>query len=323
MQESWVNGALIGHYEDLTGYTGVSVVIFPEGATGGCHVAGFASGTGELCSLSPFHVAPFVHGVCLTGGSAFGLDSARGVMDFLEEQGIGFPVGEVIVPLVPSVVIFDLLFGSSKARPGRSMGYNAAKLANFFEPAQGSIGCGTGATVGKALGMKRAMKSGVGISSRVIKGDAKVGVLAVVNAFGDIVDPGTKKVLAGLRNSEDSNLLSSTLCHMDEAMRMRFGPLTSTTLGVILTNTPLSKIEANKLAKQAEAAIFTTHSPAMTSFDGDVIFVFSTNKSRTNVYAEVLAVHIKEIFEEAVINAISLSEGFGLLPSCKDINSIS
>jgi len=218
-----VKGIKVGHATDLDALTGCTVILCEEGAVGGVEVRGSASGTRGIDALSPFHIvqkvdalSPFhivqkVHGILLTGGSSFGLDAAGGVMEYLEERGIGFEAGAVKVPIVAAAVIFDLGLGDPKRRPDRRMGYEASKRASDGEVAEGSVGAGTGATVGKLYELQRASKGGLGTASRRGPGRLVVGALAVVNSFGDVLDPVTGTLLAGLRDSPSGRRLTSTM----------------------------------------------------------------------------------------------------------------
>ena len=315
----WIDGALVGQAQDIEGKTGATVLLFPGGAVGGYYIGGFATGTRDLDALNPEHPAPLAHGIMLAGGSAYGLEAAAGVMDFLEEKGIGLPVAEALVPIVPAAIIFDLSFGSSRVRPDREMGYQAAANALQALPAQGSVGAGTGASVGKAFGMERAMKGGVGASCIALKEGGSIAAIACVNAFGDILDPKSGKTLAGLREASDSVKLVDTNLVLEEALMLSPWWPSSTTLGIVITDIPLSKVQAKRLAKQAFGAIHSTHRPAITHFDGDVVFVFSTQYDIPVPPPDLLALFAKEQLEQAIHNAVAKADGFGILPACRDL----
>ncbi len=210
-----IPGFRVGHAGDAAGCTGCTVILCPEGTTGGIDIRGSASGTRELDALSPLHLVPFVHAVLLAGGSAFGLDAAAGVMRFLEERGIGFDVQVTRVPIVPTAILFDLRLGNPKVRPGPEMAYAACGAAVEAPVREGSVGVGTGATIGKLFGLAQATKSGVGVAALRPGDDLQVGALAAVNAFGDVRDPSTGDVLAGARTAPDRR----ELVNMAEAMR--------------------------------------------------------------------------------------------------------
>ena len=200
-----IEGVYIGHASDFASLTGVTVILVPSGMTGGVVLNGFATSTRQVDALSPSHMVPKVHAICISGGSAFGLDAASGVMRHLEEIGSGFDVGVARVPIVPTAAIFDLRVGSSRKRPDHAMGYLACQQATNGEVAEGSVGAGTGATVGKFYGIAQAMKGGVGIAAEAGEDGLIVGALAVVNAFGDIRDPSTGKILAGARKERNGS----------------------------------------------------------------------------------------------------------------------
>jgi len=214
-----IPGIRVGHGTDETGCTGCTVVLCPDGTVGGVDIRGSASGTREFDALSPMHLVPHVHAVLLAGGSAFGLDAAGGVMRYLEEQGVGFDVQVTRVPIVPAAILFDLRLGDAFARPDAAMAYAACRQATPGPFAEGSVGAGTGATVGKLFGISRATKSGLGSAVMNLPGGLKVGSLAVVNAFGDVRDPATGILLAGARESPESRSLA------DSAAAMRRGVL--------------------------------------------------------------------------------------------------
>lgn len=295
--------------------TGVTALLFPQGARAGCFVGGFATGSRELDALKPEHPVPFVHGAMIAGGSAYGLEAARGVMDYLEEQGVGLSVAGTLVPIVPAAIIFDLSFGDPRARPKGDMGYQAACQAKAEPPSQGSVGAGTGATVGKAFGKERAMKGGVGVSFESLPEGGNIAAIACVNAFGDIVDPADGRTLAGLREAPDSLRLTNTAMVLKGALKGRPWDPSATTLGLVITDVPLSKVQAGRIARQAFGAIHTTHRPAISTFDGDIVFVFSTSRAPSGVPPDALAIDAKEHLTKAILNAVTQADGFGLLPS--------
>src|SRR5688572_23992426 len=200
-----ISGIQVGHVSDYEALTGCTVVVCAVGAVAGVAIGGSATGSEEFDLMSPLHVTPHIHAVCLAGGSAFGLEAASGVRRALEIKGIGYPTGHAKVPLVTGAILYDLGIGRSDVRPGREMGEAAVKVASADTVAEGCVGAGTGATIGKALGIKQAMKGGIGsCSAPVTSGSAKVAALAAVNAWGDVVDPNTRAVIAGTRTTADS-----------------------------------------------------------------------------------------------------------------------
>src|SRR5512136_3409328 len=201
-----VPGILVGHAQDETALTGCTVILCGKGAVGGVDQRGGAPGTREVDALHPMHLVTKVHGVVLAGGSAFGLEAATGVMRFLEERGVGFDTHIAKVPIVPAAILFDLGIGKPNVRPDAAMGYLACQNASTDPPAEGNVGAGTGATVGKILGPSQCMKSGIGTASMEIGAGVAVGAIAAVNAFGDVIDPTIGQIIAGAR-SKDMGLL--------------------------------------------------------------------------------------------------------------------
>ena len=313
-----IEGIRVGHYSDLEAITGCTVLLCEEGAVGGVDIRGSASGTRELDALNPLHLVDRVHGLVLAGGSAFGLDAAGGVMAYLEERGIGFDAGVARVPIVPAAILFDLRIGDSRVRPDRSMGYRACQAAVSGLVEEGSVGAGTGATVGKLMGIERAMKGGVGTSSVSLPGGIAVGALVVVNAFGDVIDPATGQILAGLRDSPNGTQLLDSAAQLLAGVRPRGYARESTTLVAVATNARLSKVEATKLAQQAQLGLARTIRPVHTTLDGDAIFVLATGRVAGDLNA--LGVAAAVAVAQAVVRAIKLATGFGGVPSYADLS---
>lgn len=264
-----VSGIKVGQITDREGLTGCTVILCPPGTTGGCEVRGGAPGTRETALLASEKTVSEVHAVLFTGGSAFGLAAADGVMQYLEEMGIGYETSWGKVPIVPSAVIFDLYSGNPKSRPDKTMGYQACVNATT-EVEEGSVGAGTGATVGKWAGPSFAMKGGVGTSSQSL-GKLVVGALAVVNSIGDVVDE-SGRVIAGARNSEG---------FLAEKIPFRLPPelqIGNTTLLCIATNAKLNKVEANILAQRSQNALALAIRPSHTSMDGDTVITLATHE---------------------------------------------
>ncbi len=270
-----IEGIKVGHAHDLSAATGCTVIIAPGGATVGVDVRGGAPGTRETDLLSPVNLVQKIHGILLTGGSAFGLDAAAGVMQYLEEHAIGFDVQVAKVPIVCGAALFDLMIGDPRIRPDKAMGYRACMNAGFASLEQGNVGAGTGATVGKIRGMGRAMKSGFGHFAFHI-GELKVGALVAVNCLGDVVDPQTGGKLAGLlsENLQSFDNTEETLISSYADIGNLFSG--NTTIGVVATNASLTKAQATKLASMAHNGYARTLRPAHTMFDGDTIFAMST-----------------------------------------------
>lgn len=283
-----MNGFLIGHADDQNARTGCTVFLCPKGAIAGVDVRGGAPGTRETALLDPRMTVERVHGVLLSGGSAFGLDAASGVMQYLEEQGIGFDVGVARVPIVPAAVLFDLAVGSSLVRPNANMGYQACENAKAETPKQGNFGAGAGATVGKEKGMNFAMKSGFGFSM-IQKDELFVAAGIAVNSFGEIYSP-TGIRIAGVR------------VHTDVQPDQRPFLGSNTTIGVILTNAVVTKAQANKLASVGHNGYARTIRPCHTPYDGDTLFTMSTAQVPVDFYR--LCKLTEEVVASAVINAV-------------------
>ncbi len=256
-----VPGIRVGHDTNLEAATGCTVVLCAHPAVGGVDVRGGAPATRETDVLRPMYMVEEVHGVLLTGGSAFGLDAASGVMRYLEEQGQGFDTGFARVPIVPAAAIFDLALGSARVRPDAEAGYRACQQASSEATLQGNIGAGTGATVGKLSGPAFMMKGGLGSASIQLDDELIVGAIVVVNAVGDVIDPHNQQVIAGARNSQGGTISGS--------------PFGNTTIAVIATNAALRKNEINKVAQMAHNGLALTLRPAHTMFDGDTVFALA------------------------------------------------
>ena len=286
----------VGHAQNLDSATGCTVVLCKEGATAGVDVRGGAPGTRETDLLNPVNMVQKIHAVMLAGGSAFGLDAAAGVMQYLEEKNIGFDVGVTRVPIVCGAVLFDLTIGDFKIRPDKDMGYAACVNATNQAFLQGNVGAGTGATVGKILGMDRSMKSGLGTYA-LQTGELKVGALVAVNCLGDVVDPETGRKLAGPLG-DDGRTLSDTESIMIQRYADRKNLFSgNTTIGVIVTNAAFDKAQATKLASMAHNGFARTMRPAHTMVDGDTIFALSNGSVAGLLAARVM--------ERAVVSAVT------------------
>lgn len=310
-----VKGIKVGHSDSLAGMTGCTVIICENGATGGVDVRGSAPGTRETDLFKADKMVDKVHAIVLSGGSAFGLDAASGVMKYLEEKDIGFDVGVTKVPIVASAVIFDLNIGDYRIRPDFKMGYEAAGKASDNEKAQGNVGCGMGATVGKVLGPFNAMKSGLG-SASIKSGDLIVSAIVAVNAFGDIYDHRTNKQIAGVYDYENNKLLNTIDIMNGE--RIDFGfPMKNTTIGVIATNAILNKAEGNKVAEMAHNGYARSINPVHTMLDGDTIFTMATNEVKSDV--NLVGTLAAEVMSRAITNGIVNAKGYEGLLSYNDI----
>lgn len=307
-----VPGVLVGHASDAGGQTGCTAVLFGRPAIVGVDVRGSSPGTRETDRLGPIGRVRETHAVLLTGGSAFGLAAADGVVRFLEERGVGLDVGVAKIPLVSAAVIFDLMAGSPGVRPDAAMGYKAASAATDGDFAQGSVGAGAGATVGKVSGLDRAMKGGLGSASVTLDGGLVVGALAVVNAFGDVRDY-EGRILAGPRQ-DDGTPGDSVELLMEAAARMRWGE--STTLVVVATNARLDKPQANKVAQMAHDGMARAVYPVHTSVDGDVVFAASVGAVEAS--PDVVGAWGADVTREAILRAVRRAKGVPGVPGLAD-----
>jgi len=317
-----VRGIQVGHAQDEEALTGCTVIICRKGAVAGVDVRGGAPGTRETDLLNPVNLVEKVHAIVLAGGSAFGLDAASGVMRYLEEEKIGFNTGVAKVPIVPAAILFDLNLGRADVRPDSAMGYRAAASASSDAPAQGNAGVGMGASVGKMFGLGLAMKAGVGTASMNIGGGVVVGALVAVNAWGDVIDPKTNQIIAGLRSGKVGPLrvgkkddFADTLSMMKSAPRrglLGLAARSNTVIGVVATNAKLTKAQATKVAQMAQDGIARTIRPAHTMLDGDVIFALSTGSRKADVSA--VGAFAAEVMAEAILQAVKMAKSVGELP---------
>jgi L-aminopeptidase/D-esterase-like protein len=305
-----VPGVLVGHATDLDHLTGCTVVVCAQGAVAGAAVLGGAPGTRETDLLRPENAVDAVHAVVLCGGSAFGLAAADGVVRHLEARGVGFRTPHARVPIVPAAVIYDLGIGSPDVRPGAEMGEAACRVAAPGPVAEGCVGAGTGATVGKLFGMRGAMKSGVGTCSTRIPGDITVGALLVTNAFGDVLDVSTGKVLAGARDPVRGGFVGAAEHLRVHGLTEAFP--TNTTLGVVATDALLTKAQATRLAILAHAGLARAVSPSHTSIDGDTMFVLSTGRAAADWLA--LQAAVQEVVAQAVMRSVRTACTLGGVP---------
>ncbi len=315
-----VPGLAVGHFTHPQRATGCSVVLCGQAAVAGVDVRGGAPGTRETDLLRPENLVDRVHAVLLTGGSAFGLEAAGGVMRWLEEHGHGFVVGPARVPIVPAAVIFDLTHGDASIRPDAQAGYAACQAAATTPPPQGSVGAGAGATVGKLFGIERAMAGGVGTAS-VRVADLTVGALVVVNATGDVVDPTDGQVLAGARRSAtSSHLLGSQAALLRGELPPRLQAGAATTIGVIATDATLDKSQCTKLAAMAHDGLARCIVPAHTPFDGDTLFALSlgTGAAVPPATLALLGVLAAEATTRAVLHAVEHAVGREGCPAARD-----
>jgi L-aminopeptidase/D-esterase-like protein len=333
-----VAGLEVGHFTDARRPTGCTVVIARDGAVAGVDVRGASPGTRETELLAPINAIDKVHAITLAGGSAFGLDAASGVMRWLEERGIGAtiaaPPGDAapppfVVPIVPAAILFDLWVGDPRIRPDAAAGYAACEAASRGAVAEGNVGAGAGASVGKLFGIARAMKGGIGTASIEV-GGLTVAALVAVNAVGDVVDPRSGRIVAGAR-SEDGHALHDTMAALKRGeLPARLDPRhaagAATTLAVVATDAVLTKAEASKVAQMAHDGLARSIHPVHTMGDGDVVFALATGASGRGAATTLLGALAADVLAEAVVRAVCAARrigGDGLpdLPAAADLGT--
>ncbi|GLI50060.1 peptidase [Tepidanaerobacter syntrophicus] len=300
-----IEGIKIGHAQDYEAGTGCTVILCPKGAIGGVDVRGGAPGTRETDLMAPENLVEKVNAIYLSGGSAFGLDGASGVMQYLSENGIGFDTGAVKVPIVPAAVIFDLDVGNPMKRPDFNMGYEACINATEKDFDLGNVGAGTGATVGKYFGNEFSMKGGLGTSLIQI-GELKVGALAVVNALGDVIDPETGNILAGALNKTKTDFINTVNAIRSGLILGNNPSIANTTIGAVATNARLSKAAAHKVASMAHDGLARAIRPVHTMFDGDTVFCLSIGDIKAE--PSIVGILAAEAMAEAIISGIKNAE---------------
>lgn len=314
-----VGGLRVGHYTDARRPTGCTVILFDEGAIAGVDVRGSAPGTRETDLLNPINTVQQVNAILLSGGSAFGLSAADGVMRYLEEHGRGYHVGPWTVPIVPAAILFDLNIGNGKIRPDSQAGYAACKAATAVNTEQGNVGAGAGATVGKLFGAGSAMKSGLGTASLKISGAGLVvGAIVAVNAVGDVRDHTSGKLLAGARDA-DGKQLRNTMKAMLDGSAIHAQPGGNTTIAVVATNAILSKTEANKMAQMAHDGLARSIAPVHTSADGDTVFAAATGIGKIKVEISQIGALAAEVLAMAVKQAVLAASSIPGYPAYRDL----
>ena len=315
-----VDGIKVGHHTFAERPTGCTVVLTESGAVAGVDVRGGAPGTRETDLLDPVNTVQEVHAVVLSGGSAFGLDAASGAVRWLEEKGIGYPVGPVKVPIVTGAILFDLFVGGKpEVRPGAGCGYKAAVAASTEAVAEGNVGAGAGATVGKLGGFGRAMKGGLGSASITLPDGLTVAALVAVNALGDVIDPATGAVIAGVRTADGKGLADAReLVRSGALSRPQAG--TNTTLGIVATNARLTQAEATKVARMAHDGFARAIDPAHTPADGDTVFALATGTHDAPVNLLTVGALAAEVTAEAVVRAVRTATGIPGWPAAADLS---
>jgi len=314
-----VGGVKVGHHTLSERLTGCTVVLVEDGAVGGVDVRGSAPGTRETDLLNPINLVQQVHAIVLAGGSAFGLDSATGVMRYLDERGIGYDAGVAKVPIVPAAILFDLgVGGRPDIRPAADCGYAAAKAATADPVVEGNVGAGAGATIGKLAGPGRAMKAGIGSAAIRLPNGLVVGAIVAVNAVGDVIDPATGEVIAGVRTTDGKGLA-------DARKLLRAGELfeehaaRNTTIGVVATNARLSKVEATKVAQMAHDGYARAISVVHTMSDGDTIFALATGTRGEGANVSLVGSLAAQAMAEAIVRAARAATGITGYPAARDL----
>ena len=315
-----VDGIRVGHYTDVDSATGCTVVLCESGAVGGCDVRGGAPGTRETDLLRPTALVSRVHAVLLSGGSAFGLDAASGVMRFLEERGVGYRVGDAVVPIVPAAILFDLGLVTRGVRPGPDAGYEACERARSDAVGEGSVGAGTGATVAKLLGPDRCVKGGTGTASIDLGGGVVVGALMCVNALGGVRDPDSSELVAGPRGADGAMLDAASL--ITSPGWSAPPPGANTTIGVVATSAALTKAQANRLAETAHDGIAMAVRPAHMMGDGDTLFALSTGAVEAPDAMDRICAAAALCVARAVVRAVRLAGSLGGVLSISDLEMI-
>jgi L-aminopeptidase/D-esterase-like protein len=312
-----VPGVKVGHHTLSERPTGCTVILLPADSLGSVDVRGGAPGTKETDLLDPVNNVQVVHAVVLSGGSAFGLDSATGVMKYLEEQGIGY--GAFKVPIVPAAILFDLPFGNRpKVRPGPDCGYQAAKSASDGPVAEGNVGAGAGATIGKMGGPGRSMKGGVGSSAIVMPNGLVVAALVAVNAVGDVIDPSNGQVVAGVRTPDGKALADARkLLRTGNPERPRAGE--NTTIGIIVTNAKLTKAQALKVSQMAHDGYARAISPVHTPGDGDTIFAMATGSFAGDPNLSLVGALAADAMADAIVRAATQATTSEGVPAARDL----
>lgn len=310
-----IPGLKVGHYTDCEAATGCTVVVCERGAVPGVHVSGASPGGREIELLRPGYSVNLVHGVLLSGGSAYGLDATAGVMRYLEERGAGFDTVAGVVPIVPAAIIFDLSMGDPGVRPTAENAHDACCAATESDVAEGSVGAGTGASVGKCLGMGHATKGGIGVASVDLGSDVVVTAIIVVNAWGDVIDPCSGRTVAGPRDSERGEFLRTADLLMQKRVRRPF-PTSNTVIGVVATNVRMRKDQTHRLAQMAQTGLARTIDPCGSMYDGDTLFVLSSGDKRCDM--NVLGVGAVEAVSRAVQRAVLRAKTVAGVPAIAD-----
>jgi L-aminopeptidase/D-esterase-like protein len=302
------------------------VLVDGEGVPGGVSQRGAAPGTRETDLLDPLNLVDKVNAIVLAGGSAFGLEASQGVVRYLEERNIGWSVGPAgVVPIVPSAILFDLGFGGDpKIRPTADCGYKAAGLASDGPVAEGNVGAGAGATLGKVAGRERSMKGGIGTAAIRLPNGLTVAAMAAVNAVGDVIDPSNGQVVAGVRTADGKSLADARKLLRDGSLMKAIapGPAENTTIAVVATNARLTKTEVSRVALMADAGLARAISPSHTVGDGDTVFALATGRWAGQVDASIVGALAADALAEAIVRAAAQAQGLGGVPSARDLGTV-
>ena len=311
-----IPGLRVGHVTDATALTGCTVILSDAPAVGGVEIRGWAAGVHGLEFLDPRHLVPTLDGVVLAGGSAFGLEAIWGVMQYLEERGVGFRTSQTVVPHVAGAILYDLGVGDARVRPDRAMGYRAAAAARPGPVEEGNVGAGTGATVGKIGGVARATKGGLGCAVGELDG-VHLGAIMAVNAVGDVRDPETGRLIAGARDAADGRRLIDTAAALAAGVPApAFGPV-NTTIGLVATTAALDKVEAGRVARLAMDGFTRALSPPHLATDGDTLFCLSVGTADAPV--EALGRALADLVARAIVRGVRAATGAAGLPAARDL----
>ncbi|HYR92012.1 MAG TPA: P1 family peptidase [Terriglobia bacterium] len=314
-----VDGIKVGHFTDSRRPTGCTVILYEKGAVTSVDVRGSAPGTRETDLLNPTNLVQQTQAILLTGGSAYGLDAATGVMRWLEEHNAGFKIGNGVVPIVPAAVLFDLNLGDFKIRPNADSGYKACLDAKSGSIGEGSVGAGAGATIGKTGG-GRPMKGGIGTAAIKLPNGIVVGAIVAVNCVGNVIDPKTGKIIAGARTVDGKGFQDIIEAYRSGRGIEQLGePGRNTTIGVVATNTPFNKVEMRKIAEMAHDGMARAINPIHTMVDGDTIFAMSTGTSTVRADISAIGALAAEAVSEAIIRAVKKAKSVPGFPSYSDI----
>ncbi len=314
-----VQGLKVGHHTLKERPTGCTVVVAEGGAVAGVDVRGSAPGTRETDLLNPTATVERVHAIVLSGGSAFGLDAAGGAVRALEQRGVGFEVGGARVPIVPAAILFDLGVGDGKIRPGADCGFAAVQAATGGPIAEGNVGAGAGATIGKMAGRERAMKGGLGTSSISLPDGLVVAALVAVNARGDVIDPSTGRLVAGMRTADGTSLADVRQWLRLPRKVQAPEPLQHTTIGVVATNAMLTKAQATKVAQMAHDGLARAIVPAHTSGDGDAIFALATGVRTAPADIDTIGALAADAIADAILRAVRAAASIPGYPAARDL----